>query len=112
MRPPLHWIKEECVVVHREQTGPPDEFGSPTWVETSTADLIFTWPLNADEVLDRPAGRISHGGAVRPSSVISHSDRVEKATGQNFEVDGPALVWRQPDTLEVIGQTVQLIEVV
>ncbi len=108
---PDHLINEEALVIRRVQTGIDDTYGSPTWVETETPTRVWTHPLSAEEIQDRPAGRLTHRGYLRAGTAVGNHDRIVKATGHGFEVDGPALEWRHPVTQKLSFLTVDLIEV-
>lgn len=105
-------IRQQCVITTRTQTGPPDEFGSPTWEETDTADLIHIQPVTAPstgETMERPGGRLTHKGFLRPSSNIGHADKVTLATGQQWDVDGAPRLWTHPRTLQDVYIEVDLV---
>jgi hypothetical protein len=106
---PAHLITQSCVVTARSQTGPPDTYGTPTWVEVEASDLVHVQPVSSDEVEDRPAGKLTHRGFFRPLSAVGHADRVTLASGQSWEVDGPARLWTNPRTLVDVYQEVDLV---
>lgn len=102
-------INQPCVITDRSQTGPPDAFGTPTWVEEDTDDLIHVQPVSSEEVEDRPAGKLTHRGFLRPTSVVRHTNKIGLVGGQSWEVDGPARIWTHPRTLENMYQEVDLV---
>lgn len=109
MRTPVHLIRNQAVIVHRSQTGPPDEFGSLTWVETETNVLAAVFPVGSDEVEDRPAGRFTHRAFLLPDTVIASNDSLVMVDGRSWEIDGPARMWTHPRTLEDVYQEVDLV---
>jgi len=87
----------------RTQTGPVDDFGSPTWVETSTAINVAVFPRTAEELL--PGGATTWRGFYVPadgsdpaSLVADAGDRIITGDGRSFEVDGPGRDWLNPRT--------------
>lgn len=110
---PVRLIRQECVIVHRSQTGPADEYGAPTWEESEADALIHVQPVDFtnlnSELVDRPAGRLTHTGYLLAATEISHADKVILATGQTWEVDGPPRIWFHPLTGEAVYQVVDLV---
>lgn len=109
MRPPAHLIRSQCVIVHRSQNGPRDDFGQPTWLETETEALCAVFPVGSDEVADRPAGRFTHRAFLLPGTLVFSNDSLVMADGRSWEVDGPARMWQHPRTLENVYQEVDLV---
>lgn len=108
MRTPAHLIKQACTITTRSQTGADDQYGTPTWVESTADDLIHVQPVASDEVEDRPAGRLTHRGFLRPTSVVGHADKITVGS-TTWEVDGPARLFHNPRTGRDIYQLVDLV---
>ena len=102
-------IRQPCVITIRTQTGPPDEFGTPTWQETDTPSVIHVQPVSSEEVEDRPAGRFTHRGYLKVDADVPHSSKITLVSGQSWEVDGPPQVWHNPRTGRDEYQVVDLI---
>jgi hypothetical protein len=102
-------INQSCVITSRSQDGPPDEFGTPSWTETTTTALIHVQPVASDEIEDRPAGRFTHRGWVLPTTTINHESKVTLETGQSWDVDGPPKLWTHPVSLDDWYQEVDLV---
>lgn len=66
-------------------------------------------PITVEELL--AAGRDAAEDAwtlYAPQADVRHSDRIQRATGETFEVDGHPNVWRSPHTGREPGMTVRM----
>lgn len=109
MRSPAHLIRRQCILRNWTQTGPADSLGTPTWQHTDTEDLIAVFPVSSEEVADRPAGRFTHRGFLRPESNIRHTTEVILSDGRSWSVDGPPRMWTHPTKLVDVYQEVDLV---
>jgi hypothetical protein len=76
--------------VARNQTGPNDAHGSPTWEEDSpVAFSMWRRPLSSAELADRPGGRATYVGYWTADLGATSNDKITLAIGQTFEIEGP-----------------------
>lgn len=94
---PARLLTQEAVLTLRTQTGPDDEFGTPTWVETTQNVDVYVWPVDSSEIEARPSGRFTHRAAAVGITPKAY-DALTLATGQSWEVDGPAMTYTNPRT--------------
>lgn len=99
---PPRLLRSEATIIQRTQTGPDDDFGTPTWEETEIVMSpdnanggVHVQPAVSDEVEDRPAGRFTHRAwwLREPATSL---DRLILSTGQTWDIDGPPRVWVNP----------------
>ena len=84
-------------LVQRSQTGPEDEYGSPTWVTVSIPVMCHVQPKSSEELVSLVAGKGTWNGFFPEGAPIDHVDAL-LAIGRTFEFDGPSRPWNSPIT--------------
>lgn len=79
-----------CVIQHRGQTGAEDEFGTPTYVTTTTESACYLEQRRRDDVRSEgdDIGLQEWWLFLPPNTPLDDNDRVD-TLGQTFEVAGP-----------------------
>lgn len=101
---PDRLLFQAAVLTERTQTGPDDEYGTPTW---ETTEFVFApsgpnggvhiQPVSSAEIADRPDGRFTHR-AWWKGKLPTSTAKLTVATGQTWEVVGPPREWTNPRT--------------
>jgi hypothetical protein len=82
-------------LVQRSQTGPEDEYGSPTWETVSIPIMCNLQPKTSEELVSLSAGKGTWNGFFFEGAPIDHADAL-LAIGREFEFDGPSRPWNSP----------------
>jgi hypothetical protein len=104
-------LNQAVMVVRRSQTGAPDDYGTPTWDMEIVETVCHVQPVAADEMVERPAGRITYRAWFPAGTVIGEHDRIVLASGLEAEVAGPALRWHNPRRRDESHIVVDLVHV-
>jgi hypothetical protein len=89
-------LNQTALVINRSQTGPVDEYGTPTWTESEFVTSCHVQPISTEEMAARPADRVRYRAWFPADTAIGASDRIVLASGLEAEVVGSALAWFNP----------------
>lgn len=104
-----HFLTVAAVITPRTQTGAPDRYGIPAWIDGDPIDAMTWWhPLDTAEQIERPAGTVTVRAYFLAAVPIDTLARVTIADAGTFEVAAPPATWRHPVTGDQF-KTVELI---
>lgn len=104
-------LTSEAQIVTRARTGPPDDFGTPTWEETTATVRCHIQPAQSEEFQGPAVGEVTWVGWFPAGTSIGAADKVVMADSRELEVVGPARVWTNPRTAQESHIVVDLVEV-
>lgn len=101
----LSLLSQPGALVQRSQTGPEDEYGSPTWVTSSVPIMCHVQPaptgstLETAELVDvASAGITIWKGWFPAGTLVDPADALLLDDGRMFEFVGPPRPWVNPST--------------
>lgn len=101
----------EATITPRTQTGPDDEYDTPTWVDGSpTIDNPFYYePISTEELAQRTGFRATYRGWLLDVAVIAEHSLVTSGS-QSWEVEGEPKRFVNPRTAQEFFE-VELVKV-
>lgn len=95
---PTRLMTRGAVLTHREQNGPPDEYGNPTWTTTTTVVRCEIQQTSRTDATDRGPLFVEEWRAFLPPDVEIHEQDqlMPEDSGTKFEVLGPPWPARHP----------------
>jgi hypothetical protein len=95
----LSLLSQPGSLVQRSQTGPEDEYGTPTWVEVNTPIVCHVQPRTSEELLQAAsAGITTWKGWFPAGTLVDPADALLLDDGRQFEFVGPPRPWVNPTT--------------
>jgi len=101
---------QEAQIVTRTRTGPPDEFGTPTWEETTTETRCHVQPARSEEHQGPAEGNVTWVGYFPADTDLTAADQIVMVDGRELEMVGPPRPWTNPRTGLVSHIVVNLVE--
>mgnify|MGYP001035660620 CR=1 FL=1 len=106
----IHLFKQEARIFARTRTGPPDEFGTPTWEETETDVWCHVQPAQSTEHQGPATGEVTWVGWFPTGTELAAADKIVMADGRELELVGPPRPWTNPRTGFVHHVVADLVE--